>query len=72
MIGHAHGVLSNSLGAVMGSASTAKSIASVHPLGLGIVVGIGAYLVVNKYLTNQGEVVTDEISENEQPSETVA
>ena len=52
MIEQAQGVLSNSMGIVMGAGSAARTLAGAHPVGLGIIVGIGAYFVVNKYWLN--------------------
>ena len=40
------------------SGSTVKTLVGSHPIVLGIVVGLGAYYVVNKYLLNDDEEVT--------------
>ena len=64
MIAQAQGILSKSMGAIGSSGSTVKALVGTHPVGLGIVVGIGAYYVVNKYWLN-----TDEIAEEEEIAE---
>ncbi len=67
MIEQAQGLLSKSMGAVGSSGSTVKALIGSHPVGLGIVIGIGAYYVVNKYWLNEDEEVDmAEESESEQ------
>ncbi len=44
MISQAQGILSN-----------VKALAGSHPIGLGIVIGVGAYYLVNKYWLNEDE-----------------
>ncbi len=48
MIAQAQGLLSK-------SGSTVKALVGSHPIGLGIVIGIGAYYMVNKYWLNDDE-----------------
>ena len=49
------------------SGSTVKTLVGSHPIILGIVVGLGAYYAVNKYLLNDdGEINTAEESESEE------
>jgi len=60
MIAQAQGLLSK-------SGSTLKALAGSHPVGLGIVIGVGAYYVINKYLLDEDEEITmDEESESEE------
>ena len=60
MIAQAQGLLSK-------SGSTLKALAGSHPVGLGIVIGVGAYYVINKYLLDEDEeITTDEESESEE------
>jgi len=60
MIAQAQGLLSK-------SGSTLKALAGSHPVGLGIVIGVGAYYVINKYLLDEDEeIATDEESESEE------
>lgn len=46
MLTQAQNVLSNSM-------APAKALAGSHPVGLGIMVGLSAYYVVNKYWLNE-------------------
>jgi hypothetical protein len=55
MISQAQEILSKSMGAVGSSGSTIKAFVGSHPIGLGIVIGISAYYVVNKYWLNEDE-----------------
>ena len=58
MISQAQGVLSN-----------VKAFVGSHPIGLGIVLGVGAYYVVNKYWLNDDEdeeIIIAEESESEE------
>ena len=48
MIAQAQGILSK-------SGSTVKALVGSHPIAVGIVIGIGAYYVVNKYWLNEDE-----------------
>ncbi len=49
------------------SGSTLKALAGSHPIGLGIIIGVGAYYVINKYLLDEDEeITTDEASESEE------
>ena len=57
MIGQAHGI-----------SSAVKSLAGVHPIALGVVVGVSAYYAIDKYLLNDdmddelaGEIEADEV-----------
>jgi hypothetical protein len=68
MISQAQGILSKSMGAISSSGSSIKALAGSHPIGLGIVVGIGAYYVVNKYWLNKDEN-TEAEEETEEGSE---
>lgn len=43
------------------SGSTAKGLISSHPVALGIVAGIGAYFIINKYLLNKDDEDNAEI-----------
>jgi len=59
MIAQAQGLLSK-------SGSAVKTLVGSHPITLGIVIGIGAYYVVNKYWLNEDEeITTAEESEEE-------
>lgn len=51
MIAQAQGLLSK-------SGSTIKTLVGSHPIGLGIVIGVVAYYVVNKYWLNEDEEIT--------------
>ncbi|MCU7834673.1 MAG: hypothetical protein KZQ83_05385 [gamma proteobacterium symbiont of Taylorina sp.] len=44
MIAQTQGILSN-----------IKALVSSHPIGLGVIIGVGAYYVVNKYWLNEDE-----------------
>lgn len=57
MIEQAQGILTNSMGA-------AKGLALSHPIGLGVVLGVGAYFVANKYWLNADNNEIDEIEED--------
>ncbi len=62
MIAQAQGLLSQ-------SSSSIKALVGSHPIGLGIVIGIGAYYVVNKYWLNEDEdeeIIMAEESESEE------
>ncbi|RUM93384.1 MAG: hypothetical protein DSZ28_08515 [Thiothrix sp.] len=48
------------------SGSVLKSLAGVHPVVLGIAVGIGAYYAVDKYLLNKDVDDTDKMAEAEE------
>jgi len=48
------------------SGSVLKSLAGVHPVVLGVAVGIGAYYAVDKFLLNQDVDDTDEVAEAEE------
>ncbi len=48
MIAQAQGILSK-------SGSTVKALVGSHPIAIGIVIGVGAYYVVNKYWLNEDE-----------------
>ncbi len=50
MIGQTHGI-----------SSAVKGLAGVHPVALGVIVGVGAYYAVNKYLLNND--TDDELTE---------
>ena len=55
MISQAQGILSN-----------VKALVGSHPVGLGIVIGVGAYYVVNKYwLTDDEDEETSVVEESE-------
>ena len=47
-----------------GMLSNIKALAGSHPIGLGIIIGVGTYYVVNKYWLND-EDENDEESESE-------
>ena len=72
MISQVQGVLSNSVGAILGAGSTARTLAGAHPIGLGIVVGISAYFVVDKYWLNKGNEGEHEEVAEEETTETAA
>lgn len=38
-----------------GLLSNIKALAGSHPVGLGIIIGVGTYYVVNKYWLNEDE-----------------
>ena len=57
MIEQAQGLLSK-------SGSTIQALAGSHPIGLGIVIGVGAYYVINKFWLEDEEVTTDEEPES--------
>jgi len=66
MIEQAQGILSKSAEAIASSGSTIKALVGSHPIGLGIVIGVGAYYVVNKYWLNEDEeIIMAEESESE-------
>ena len=71
MISQVQGVLSNSVGAILG-AGPARTLAGAHPIGLGIVVGIGTYFVIDKYWLNKGSEGGHEEVAEEETTETVA
>ena len=48
------------------SSSTVKALVSSHPIALGIVIGVGAYYVINKYWLNEDEENMAEESESEE------
>ena len=48
------------------SSSTVKALVSSHPIALGIVIGVGAYYVINKYWLNEDEDNMAEESESEE------
>ena len=58
MISQAQGILSN-----------VKALAGSHPIGLGIVLGVGAYYVVNKYWLNDDEDEEITMAEESEPEE---
>ncbi len=61
MIAQAQGILSK-------SGSTVKALVGSHPIAIGIVIGVGAYYVVNKYWLNEDEdeeITAAEESESE-------
>ena len=64
MLAQVQGVLSNSVGTILGAGSATRALAGAHPIGLGIVVGIGAYFVIDKYWLNK-----DSTDENEEVAE---
>lgn len=71
MIEQAQGILSKSTGAVASLGSNIKALVGSHPIGLGIVIGIGAYYVVNKYWLNEDEeIIMAEESESEEDAPT--
>lgn len=55
MIEQIQGILSKSIEVVMSSGSAAKTFAIAHPAGVGIVLGITTYSVINKYWFNSKE-----------------
>lgn len=61
MLTQAQNVLSNSM-------APAKALAGSHPVGLGIMVGLSAYYVVNKYWLNEE---SEESEEGENTEEAV-
>ena len=62
MIAQAQGLLST-------SGSTVKALVGSHPISLGIVIGIGAYYVVNKYWLNADEDEETNIAEESESKE---
>ncbi len=62
MIAQAQGLLSK-------SGSTVKALAGSHPIGLGIVIGIGAYYMVNKYWLNDDEDEETNMAEESESEE---
>lgn len=50
MFGQAHGI-----------SSAVKGLVGVHPIALGVVVGVGAYYAINTYLLNKD--TDDELAE---------
>lgn len=60
MISQAQGILSN-----------VKAFVGSHPIGLGIVLGVGAYYVVNKYWLNEDEDEEITVVEESEPEEDV-
>lgn len=58
MISQAQGILSN-----------VKALAGSHPVGLGIVIGVGAYFIVNKYLLNEEEDEETNVAEESESKE---
>ena len=48
------------------SGSVLKSLAGVHPVVLGVAVGIGAYYAVDKFLLNKDVDDTDKMAEAEE------
>lgn len=66
MIAQAQGILSK-------SGSTVKALVGSHPIAVGIVIGIGAYYVVNKYWLNEDEdEETNTAEESESKEDTPA
>ncbi len=59
MIEYAQGILTP-------PGSVLKSLAGVHPVALGIAVGIGAYYAVDKFLLNKDVDDTDKMAETEE------
>lgn len=55
MIAQAQALLAGSVGGVMSASGAATAFAVAHPLGLGVVAGVGAYFAASKYLLNKGE-----------------
>jgi len=52
------------------SGSSVKGLMGAHPIALGVVAGIGAYFIINKYLLNKDmEDEAVEIEESEVVSE---
>jgi len=62
MIAQAQGILSK-------SGSTVKALVGSHPITMGIVIGIGAYYVVNKYWLNEDEDEEASITEGSESKE---
>ncbi len=58
MISQAQGILSN-----------VKALVGSHPVGLGIVIGVGAYYVVNKYWLNDDEDEDTAVAEEPESEE---
>ncbi len=59
MLEYAQGILAP-------SGSVLKSLAGVHPVVLGIAVGIGTYYAVDKFLSDKGVDDTDKAAEVEE------
>ena len=59
MIEYAQGILTP-------SGSVLKSLAGVHPVVLGVAVGIGTYYAVDKFLLNKDADDTDKMAEAEE------
>ena len=60
MISQVQGILSK-------SGSTVKTVAASHPIALGVIIGVGAYYVVNKYWLNSDEDEEIKMAEESEP-----
>ncbi len=56
-------------GILTSSGSTVKGLVGTHPIALGVVAGIGAYFIINKYLLNKD--MEDETTDTEEESELI-
>jgi len=54
------------------SGSVLKSLAGLHPVVLGVAVGIGAYYAVDKFLLNKDADDMDNMAETEEELDKVA
>ena len=58
-------MISKVQGVLTKSGSTVKSLAGSHPIVLGVLIGVGAYFVVNKYWLNPEDEEINAAEESE-------